>query len=443
MKKQTYDFILNEYYGGKIDWQDIATRFGFPSKHSARAKFRRERIKKGDATRDEYLSGSDAESSEKTTYRETDDSLHIVCDSKRLMSRDDIVEHFGIDLNIWKIKEFTVKTSEGYRKDRSVEWKVSQGVVTSGEVHDSGKLLIAPMYHTETKFVRKTLDDFWAKKDLDSLFEKMSERSFSPVKVKSLQYKKNGKALIVPIGDFHLGLLATMQANNNEYNMEIAENLFMETLGKIKEKVSGSYFEEVVFVVGNDFLNSDNLSNTTTRGTPQDSDTFWYEIIDKAVELISVAVNSLLEISKVRVYNVVSNHDHHSMYGIMKTVDAIFKDNKNVFVDTSPLPRKYYKFGKSIVGLTHDMKVTKGLETITTEQKEHWSDCEHFYFILAHLHTAMQYERKGLLETYRVPTFSGYSRWSNDKAFINTQKRTQCFVLDENFGIEDTMNINV
>ena len=378
---------------------------------------------------------------ETNTYTESDNSIHVICDSKRIRTRQDVIEFFNIDTEVWKIKEFTVKSSEGYRKDRKVDWHVSDGTVDRGDVEDSGKMLIVPMQHTETKFVRKQPDDIWTQKNIDKLFESIKTRSLSAQKTVSLQYSKNGKALIVPIADFHLGLLATQKTNGNEYNMEIAERGFVQTIQRIKEKVKHEEFEEVIFVLGNDFLNSDNLSNTTSHGTPQDSETFWYEIIDKAIEMITYGVNSLLDISKVSIYNVVSNHDNHSMYGIMKTISAVYANNKNVSVDVSSLPRKYIKFGKNVIGLTHDMKIARGLELMTTEAKEHWSDASHFFWILAHLHKAMVYEAQGLLEIYRVPTFSGFSRWSNEKGFVQAHKKTQCFVLDEQDGIIDIHNV--
>lgn len=295
----------------------------------------------------------------------------------------------------------------------------------------------------QSKLTTKPLVPAWTEERLTKMFDSLKDKDFSPIKIVPSQYSRNGKSLLVPIADLHIGLLATMQANNNEYNMEIMENLYRSTISQIKERISGQKFEEVIFVVGNDFLNTDNLTNTTSKGTPQDSAAFWYSLVDKAIELIIVGINSFLEVSPVYVYNAVSNHDGQTMYGIMKVIEATYKTNVNVWVDTSPLPRKYHKFGKSLVAITHDMKVATGLQTMTTEAKELWSSCNKFYWFLAHLHTEMQYQKSGMMEMYRVPTISGYSRWSNDKAFVNTEKKTQCFIIDEEYGVLDTMYIVV
>ncbi|MFZ2992505.1 MAG: hypothetical protein WA061_02205 [Microgenomates group bacterium] len=295
----------------------------------------------------------------------------------------------------------------------------------------------------QSKLTTKPRIPEWTEERLLSMFDSLAAKDFSPVEILPSSYSINGKSLVIPIADLHIGLLATMQANNNEYNMEIMEKLYRSTISQIKERVSGQKFEEVVFVVGNDFLNTDNLANTTSHGTPQDSATFWYSIVDKAIELISVGINSFLEIAPVYVYNIVSNHDGQSMYGVMKVIEQMYKNNRYVHIDVSPLPRKYHQFGRTLLALTHDMKIAKGLETMTVEAKDKWSECNKFYWILAHLHTEMQYQKSGLMEIYRVPTISGYSRWSNDKAFVQTEKKTQCFVVDEESGIVDTMYIIV
>lgn len=446
MDSKIYDYCLPKYYDRTINWKEVADKFGFESKDSARGQFRRERKRRGDHSAEESRENSEdfyQGEKESTSRKEGDDYIHIVCDSKRIKTREDVIEFFNIDTDLWKIKEFSIRTSESYRKDRKVDWHVKDGKVISGDVDDTGKILIVPLVHTETKFIRKEPDDIWDVKTIDKLFENIKVKNVLPTKIYPSKYSKNGKALIVPLVDFHLGLLTTTKSNGNEYNLEIAEKLFKQTIETLKEKIEGQEFEEIVFVVGNDFLNSDNLQGTTSAGTPQDNSTFWFEIVDKAIELIIYGINSLLEVSKVHVYNVVSNHDVHSMYSVMKVIEMAFLNNKNVTVDTSSLPRKYYKYGKNVIGLTHNLKLTKALELMTTEGKEYWHGCNHFYYILAHLHQAMVYESQGLLEIYRVPTISGFSRWSNEHGFVQTDRKTQCFILDAENGISDSMFIFV
>jgi hypothetical protein len=377
---------------------------------------------------------------ETSSFTQTDDSIHVVCDTRRVLSQDDIIEQFNIDIALWQIKSFTVKTSEGYRKDRKVSWHVTDGEVTSGHVEDTGKMLIVPMYHVSLELIKRRE---LTQKVVDDIFENLKNKNLSPIKVTSSQSDKNGVYVIVPVADLHLGLSTTKNVEGNDYNMELAEQYFYDVISQAKSRLKGKKVKEIIFLVGNDFLNSDNLQNTTEHGTPQDTNTSWFYLIDKAVELIIKGTNSLLEISNVKIINVPSNHDRHSMYGVMKAVEQYFKDSKNVVIDNRPIYTKYTMVGKLLLALTHDIDVKRALDVVTTDAKELWSSSTHVIWLLGHLHKAMQYEQRGVMEIYRLPTVSGNSRWSAEKHYVQSEKRTQLFVVDENDGVLDIMNIVV
>ena len=44
-------------------------------------------------------------------------------------------------------------------------------------------------------------------------------------------------------------------------------------------------------------------------------------------------------------FNVISNHDLHTMFGIIQAVKAWYRNDKNVFINDT-LFQKYYKIGK-------------------------------------------------------------------------------------------------
>jgi len=280
----------------------------------------------------------------------------------------------------------------------------------------------------------------WNETDAKKIFTNLKTDTSNKVNIKPLQYKQNGKLLVIPIADFHLNLLSDEFSTGNEYNMQIAEDIFFQVINDIIDRIEDKPFEKVLFAVGNDFINSDNLSGTTTRGTPQDNAESWFKAVNKATELIIRATDMLTYIAPVDVVLVPSNHDLHTMFGVIQTVKAWYRNDDNVNIDDSPLPRKYYKFGKILVSLSHDIKVKDALQIITTEAKNMWSNCEHIILMLAHLHQAMVYEKQGYLEVFRLPTVSGFSRWSNDKGYIQTEKKNQSFIIDKELGITDILN---
>ena len=438
MRKEVFDDVYKHYLANYTlgeTLKTLAVKWGYQSGESLRWAFKSARKRQGIPAKNEqenFETGS--------SYEEGDGFINVVCASKRMLTQEDIIKQFNIDTEKWEVERFKVKTSEGYRKDRKVQWQVENGKVMKGDVDDTGKMLIVPLYHIEVRLVKRKNE--WTEKNVDQLFDNLASKNFNKLKYKA-DYVSNGKMLFVPFADLHYGMMATQKSTGNEYNMTIAEDLVQKAISQILQRVKGQKFEKVVLLLGNDFLNCDNIFGTTTAGTPQDNDTSWFDMVDSATELVIKMIESFLPIAPVEVYSVNSNHDTHSYYGISKAVEFYFRGDRNVNFENSPIPRKYYKFGKNLIAMSHDIPIKRALEIITTEAKDEWSDSLHMYWILAHLHTAMAYEKQGFLEIYRLPTISGWSRWTNEKGFQQSEKKTQCFIFDEEFGIVDVMNVVV
>lgn len=288
--------------------------------------------------------------------------------------------------------------------------------------------------------VKPRVGFIWTEDKANKIFESLKTDYKNKVSINPLQYEQNGNILVVPIADFHFGLYSDVFSNGNDYNLEIAEDLFYQVINDVKNRNKDKKFEKVVFILGNDFTNSDNLSNTTTRGTLQDNTGLWFSIVDRATKLIQNGIDILTEIAPIDVLYAPSNHDLHTMFGIMQTIGAWYKNDNNVTVDISPLPRKYYKFGKNLLAISHDIKVKEALKIISTEGKEYWSGSEHVICMLAHLHQSMVYDKQGYLEILRLPTISGFSRWTNTQGYVQTEKKNQSFIINNDKGIIDIIN---
>jgi hypothetical protein len=428
-----------ESNGKKPYWNELFEKyqeFGYRTKEQLRSSFKREkkrRVQSGEIPDDRF--------SEKTSYEEGDNFINIVCASRRMLSKEDVLNEFNVDADIWEVERFRIKTSEGYRKDRQVEWSVVDGRVVHGEVNDTGKMLVVPLYHVEVRLIRK--QNQFTPKTIDKFFESIEKKDFNAKRILPKQYSPSGLFPIIPIADLHFGLVATKEVEGEEYNVAIAEKYYYDIIAQSIDEIKDKDIKEIVFIIGNDFINSDNLQNTTTKGTPQDSEYSWFHLVDRAIEMLIVGINQLREVSNVRVIHVPSNHDRHTMYSIVKVVEQYFRNIDNVIIDNRPIYTKYIMVGQTIFGLTHDIPVKRALEVITTEAKELWSRANGAVWLLAHLHQAMQYQRIGVLEMYRLPAISGKSRWSSERHYVQADKRSQLFIVDEKNGITDVINIFV
>ena len=116
-----------------------------------------------------------------------------------------------------------------------------------------------------------TKDDF-----LQSIEELISK--YSP-KYPSIDYpnRQNGHLLIINPADVHIGKYADASETGKEYNVEIAKNRVREGVKGILRNAEGYPIERILFCIGNDILHTDNVHNTTTKGTAQDVDGKWHK----------------------------------------------------------------------------------------------------------------------------------------------------------------------
>ena len=292
-----------------------------------------------------------------------------------------------------------------------------------------------------SKITVKPLSEYkWNEEDVAKLFTNLQTDISKKTDIIPKQYENNGRLLVVPISDFHFGLVSDIFSNGNDYNLEIAEKLFFEVINDVLENNKGKKFEKVLFVAGNDATNSDNISSTTTHGTPQNDCALWFTIVERLTSILIKGIDLLTAIAPVDVLYVPSNHDMHTTFGIMQTIGAWYRLDENVSVDTSPLPRKYYQFGKNTLAYSHDMKVKEALKIVSTEAKDKWSNSNRIILMLGHLHQSMEYEKQGMLEILRLPTISGYSRWTSQKGYVQTERKNQAFIIDYDKGIKETQN---
>lgn len=328
-----------------------------------------------------------------------------------------LLEAHGYDKQVWEITSARNNIWNSYSK--------KDGIMTLY----SSKITVKPV----SEYI-------WNEKDIRELFKCLQNEVSSRKPIVPLQYQDNGQTLVLPIADFHYGLLSDVYSTGNEYNLEIAEVIFNTIIEDVISRVSNRKFQKVLFIIGNDFINFDNIGGTTTKGTQQDNSGLWFTVVKKAAPLIVSGIDRLATIAPVDVLYVPSNHDLHTMFGIMQTLLAHYRNDKKVHIDDSPLSRKYYKCGNTLLGLSHDLKVKDGLKIMTSEAKDKWSSCEHMIWLLAHLHQQMIYSKEGHLETFRLPTASGWSRWSNSMGYIQSEKKNKAFIIADDYGIIDEIN---
>jgi len=273
-------------------------------------------------------------------------------------------------------------------------------------------------------------------KILDSLIKNYSIPSPKYIKHNP---STNGDLLILNIADLHLGLKSYLETSNNEYDDVIATNRFFYVINDVISRIKHREIDKIILLNLGDICNFD-TPYQTTKGTPQnDHSVSYYQMFTKVSDLLIKAIDMLSQIAPVEVWNCNSNHDRYTTFGIFQVLNAWYKNNDNVWIDTGTLDRKYIKYGRVIIGITHDINEKVAFKTIHNEAKEFISDCDYLYWFVAHQHKLMVVDDYGV-EIRRLPTVSSNSEWSYGQAYTGTVKKSQSFIISKEYGIIDIMN---
>lgn len=273
---------------------------------------------------------------------------------------------------------------------------------------------------------------------IEKWFNKL-DRNYSLPKVKiTKDYLYGDKLLIIDISDLHLNLQASMFVTGNEYNCDIAEKLFFYVINDVLSRTVSYKFDKIIFTIGGDMLNSDNLNNTTTKGTPQDCDVHLFDAYERICDMTVKATDILKDIAPVDVIYIPSNHDLTSGFKLAKYIQAWFRNDQDVNVDYSPFPRKYVVFGKTLFVFAHDGNVKDLPRIISDEARQYWSQIETTEVFLQHLHSEQVLLEANNIRIQRLPTISAKGAWTVSKGF-GSKRQCKSFIFDKEDGLTDVL----
>lgn len=376
---------------------------------------------------------------ESTSFEQGQNFINVICSSKRILSEEDIIKEFNVDTDIWEIERFKIKTSEGYRKDRQVEWHVSDGKVTTGDVSDTGKMLVVPLFHVEARFIKKVKQAAFK-----SILEEMKEeaKNFSPKYTKiNYEKRKDGHLYEIDFPDVHFGRLSWSEESGGDYDIKLAKSSLESVVDQLLINANNYPIERILLPIGNDFFNSDTPANTTTRGTPMQEDTRWAKTFRKGRELIVDIIDRCSTIAPVDVLVISGNHDEQRSYFLGEALECWYHNSPNVSIDNSARSRKYYDYGKNLIGFTHGY--TEKLQslplTMAMEVPELWAKTKY-----REIHTGDKHHKRdtiyaadeGLGIVVRIlRSLAVADAWTFDKGFIGAIRSAEAFMWHPEDGL--------
>ena len=241
-------------------------------------------------------------------------------------------------------------------------------------------------------------------------------------KVKLKPFSTYDTVAVVSIPDFHIG-----RDKNEENNV----SKFLDTLGKLIEKSSHHFIGEVVFVIGNDYFNSD-FDYKTTKGTPQFDYQNWKETWTTGRDILISAVGLLKILEcKITIINVPGNHDDHRMFYLGDYVQGYYRNDNQVVVDNSDRLIKAFKYGDVLLAFEHGEFRREEYESIlANEFPELWGSSKYREFLCGHLHAETVKEFRGL-KLRHLPSLANESEWEKKQGYKH-KKEAQLLIYSKN-----------
>ena len=209
--------------------------------------------------------------------------------------------------------------------------------------------------------------------------------SYSPTYLDVPKDFDNDHLLVINPADIHIGKYASEFETGSGYDCETAVDRVLEGIQGLIDKSAGFGIERVLFCIGNDILHIDNVYNQTTSGTPQDVDGKWWEHFEIALMLYVKCIEMLRQVAPVDVLHSMSNHDYQSGFHLAHALKSWFRKADDIKFDISVAHRKYYRYGKNLIGLEHGdgAKMDKLPLLMAQEQPLLWSETKYRYFYSA------------------------------------------------------------
>jgi hypothetical protein len=228
---------------------------------------------------------------------------------------------------------------------------------------------------------------------------------------------------IIPLGDPHFGMLTWEKETGANFNLDIAEEITFAAVDRLVA-MSPPSGTAILLNLG-DFFHADNASNRTpTGGNQLDVDGRFEKIATTGILAMVRCVQRMLERhAKVIVRCNRGNHDPHQSAMLALALQAWFRNEPRVQIDTSPTAFWYFRFGSVLIGTCHGdgPKMTDLPLIMATDKPEDWGACPFRVWHTGHVHHDSVKDYPGCsVETHR--TLAPNDAWHKWKGFRSVRE---------------------
>lgn len=347
----------------------------------------------------------------------------IVLPKTRICTLEELLDYCKVDLQLWKVDRFVVN-----------KWEV--GATSEDPTTGEKSTVVAPLFQVKATLLKRVeMESVLA--EIAELKEHAARASRVPRPTIASHPTRSGNMLEVNIPDVHFGKLAWGKETGHEnYDTSIAEETFLRALETIIQRSSVYKFDSILFVVGNDLLNSDDLEGRTTKGTFVSTDGRYEKTFGIVRRTITYAIERLRKIAPVKVVMVRGNHDNLSVWHLGDSLECYFAKYRDVEIDNDPKSRKYHQFGKVMLMFTHGDKGKRADYPLlmAAEQSEMFGNTKFREIHTGHTHMTKTDEQHGI-RVRVLPALCPPDAWHAENGFVGNQRNAEGYIWNKEQGL--------
>ena len=324
----------------------------------------------------------------------------------RITSIEDAVDKFGIDTDLFSVKEAEFKL---YQQGMKID-----GEPATQDLHGYRVRVERKAPPSVQNAIRSIIKD-WKPKAY-----KVPKRAAD-----------SDDTLIAELSlyDAHVGKVSA----EGEDIGEVVES-FLAATDRLLDESRNYNLSKIILPVGQDFFNVDNFQGTTTKGTvlptPPEHFTEVFRLGWTAMEKV---IGKCLQVAPVEALWVPGNHDKSTSFYLVELLRSRFEDTQDVSFDLGLNERKYREYGLCLFGYTHGEEIKLAdLPLLMATECDKWiggTDQER-YWRIGHFHRKREvaYTVGDTFKGVRVqvlPPLCVTDRWHMNKGFVNPNRAAE------------------
>lgn len=412
----------------RMVWSEL--RRTFPDFGETTLKNARRAVRAREAAR--YQEAPQAGERDVRTFSNEGDVCSVdLITAKQITTPDQLLAHLKLDLDIWEVTKWECGAYQVGAIPRPT------GSSKGGWTREKGELEVHQLIAIKATLTKRKAVET-VKLAVQKIIEGLKDHAPSYAGIPHVHV---GLPLGRTMGEFsipdaHLGKYAWAPECGANYDTDIACDIYKRGVMHLLEKCQHETFSQLLYVPGNDFLNSDDFENRTTRGTTQSTDGRHLRTFVRAHDLAAWTIEQLAAVAPVVVLPVPGNHDRQNMFYLGEVLRYRFDKHPHVRVENTPTTRKYHEFHQVMLLFTHgDKEKHQTLGTLmASEQPAMWGRTRFREAHIGHLHKVWLDEQFGV-RIRMMPSLCAAEDWHAEHGYVGNVRSAQAVVWDGDHGM--------